>query len=279
MAKDKEARARHERQARVASAVWGLVFIAMGALVLLDNAGRIDLRNESRLSAKNAVDGKVDTRWSSAFSEPQWIAIDLGAPAEITRVRLNWEKAFAKDYRIETSDDGSSWTLAREVTDGDGGLDEHELNAHGRYVRVYATRRSTPWGFSLWEFEVIGTMGETSTPGLLSQGRRATASSTESNYYLTWLTFWPVLLIAGGLPLVLAPKDQGEQVFGFCLTGVGAFLQLERLGLVPWTFGQVWPVLLVGAGLLLVLQALRQSRAKDEPPSSGGGLGPAGGCP
>ncbi len=27
-----------------------------------------------------AVDGNAGTRWSSAFSDPQWIQVDLGAP-------------------------------------------------------------------------------------------------------------------------------------------------------------------------------------------------------
>ena len=40
---------------------------------------------------ENAVDGLDDTRWSSAFSDPQWLAIDLGAPTRISRVVLNWE--------------------------------------------------------------------------------------------------------------------------------------------------------------------------------------------
>ena len=31
---------------------------------------------------ENAVDGLPDTRWSSEFSDPQWLAVDLGAPTE-----------------------------------------------------------------------------------------------------------------------------------------------------------------------------------------------------
>ena len=36
--------------------------------------------------ASDAVDGNTGTRWSSAFSDPQWLQVDLGATATITQV-------------------------------------------------------------------------------------------------------------------------------------------------------------------------------------------------
>src|ERR1700761_5826637 len=33
--------------------------------------------------ASNAVDGNTGTRWSSAFADPQWLAVDLGSAAAI----------------------------------------------------------------------------------------------------------------------------------------------------------------------------------------------------
>src|SRR5690348_486167 len=57
----------------------------------------------------NAVDGNTTTRWSSAFSDPQWIQIDLGSTQNICRVKLNWEAAYGKSYQIQTSNDGTTW--------------------------------------------------------------------------------------------------------------------------------------------------------------------------
>jgi len=91
---------------------------------------------------------------------------------------------------------------------------------------------------------------------LLSEGRPATASSLEGTGYL--FLYWPVLMIGSGLPLLLAPKDGGEQVIGLILASLGAVFQLQNLALVGWRLSQVWPILLVVAGLLLVSQALRQ---------------------
>ena len=37
----------------------------------------------------NAVDGNYTTRWSSAFSDPQWIYVDLQAYVNVNRVKLD----------------------------------------------------------------------------------------------------------------------------------------------------------------------------------------------
>ncbi|MFF3773207.1 glycosyl hydrolase family 8 [Streptomyces sp. NPDC002232] len=107
-----------------------------------------------------AVDGSASTRWASAEgADPQWIRIDLGARHTISRVRLNWEDAYGKAYRVQTSDDGSAWTDVYSTTAGDGATDDLTVSGSGRYVRLYATGRGTPYGYSLWEFEVYGAPG------------------------------------------------------------------------------------------------------------------------
>ncbi len=109
------------------------------------------------LSAAAAVDGDSATRWSSAFSDPQWIAVDLGAVYPINHVVLNWEVAYGKAYRIEVSTDGSHWNQVFSETNGDGGTDDIVFGTtSARYVRLWGTARGTPWGYSLYEFEVYG---------------------------------------------------------------------------------------------------------------------------
>jgi cytochrome c len=108
--------------------------------------------------ASNAVDGSATTRWASAFSDPQWIQVDLGATHTVNRVRLVWEAAFGSAYQIQTSADGTTWTTARSVTGGSGGEDDNTgLNASARYVRINGTARGTVWGYSLFTFEVFGS--------------------------------------------------------------------------------------------------------------------------
>ncbi|MFD3872600.1 discoidin domain-containing protein [Streptomyces sp. NPDC058623] len=106
-----------------------------------------------------AVDGDNGTRWSSRFADPQWIQVDLGAPARIGQVVLRWETAAAKAYRVELSNDGSTWSTAYSTTAGVGGTVTHDITGTARYVRVHGTERTTGYGYSLWEFQVYGTDG------------------------------------------------------------------------------------------------------------------------
>ncbi|MEV4136310.1 discoidin domain-containing protein [Dactylosporangium sp. NPDC049742] len=131
--------------------------------------------------ASNATDGNTGTRWSSAFSDPQWIQVDLGSTQTITRVALNWEAAYATAYQIQTSANGTTWTQIYATTTSTGGNQSLTVNGSGRYVRVNTTARATAYGVSLWEFQVYGG----STPSgcgtaNVAQGKTATASSTEN---------------------------------------------------------------------------------------------------
>ncbi|MFB8348587.1 discoidin domain-containing protein [Streptomyces niveus] len=104
--------------------------------------------------AANAVDGDFGSRWASDWADPQWIQVDLGARTAFKHVQLAWEAAYGKSYTVQTSDNGQDWSTIRTVTGGDGGIDDIAVNGEGRYVRVNATERGTPWGYSLYEFGV-----------------------------------------------------------------------------------------------------------------------------
>ncbi|MGW6878124.1 discoidin domain-containing protein [Streptomyces xanthophaeus] len=106
-----------------------------------------------------AVDGDNGTRWSSQFADPQWIQVDLGAPAQLSQVVLRWEAAYAKAYRVELSTDGSNWSTGYSTAASTGGVQTHDITGTARYVRVYGTQRATGYGYSLWEFQVYGTTG------------------------------------------------------------------------------------------------------------------------
>ena len=64
--------------------------------------------------AKYANDGDPATRWAVSTSDrpraDSWLAIDLGTPQTVDRVKLSWEAAAGRKYRVETSPDGVTWT-------------------------------------------------------------------------------------------------------------------------------------------------------------------------
>jgi chitosanase len=109
--------------------------------------------------ASGVTDTDSATRWSSgvAGSGTQWVQIDLGTAQEIRRVRLHWARAYAKAYRIQLSDDGATWRDVYGTSTGDGGVDDvRGLSATARHLRVLATRRGTPEGYSLWDVRAYG---------------------------------------------------------------------------------------------------------------------------
>ncbi|NUR27616.1 MAG: coagulation factor 5/8 type domain-containing protein [Catenulispora sp.] len=158
---------------------------AAGAASVLLSQGKpatASSAENATLAAGNAVDGNTGTRWSSQFSDPQWIQVDLGASATVTQVVLNWEAASGKAYQIQTSADGSAWTTVYSTTSGPGGTQTLNVSGTGRYVRMYGTARNTAYGYSLWEFQVYGTSGSGggSCTNNAALHRPVTASSIES---------------------------------------------------------------------------------------------------
>ncbi|HYF64280.1 MAG TPA: glycosyl hydrolase family 18 protein [Herpetosiphonaceae bacterium] len=135
--------------------------------------------------ADKAFDGNSGSRWASAYSDPQWLRVDLGSPHAINRVVLRWEAAYGRAYQVQVSPDGNAWSTIYSTTTGDGGVDDLTgLSGSGRYLRVYATARGTQWGYSLWEFEAYGSAQGSCGSANVALGK-ATRSSSNENASLT----------------------------------------------------------------------------------------------
>jgi hypothetical protein len=133
----------------------GPELVALQTTDLLAGTATASSIQSSSYPASDAVDDNLSTRWSSQFSDPQWIQIDFGSVQAIQRVTLYWENAYGSAYQIQVSNDASTWTTIETVTNGKGGTNDFPgLSASGRYVRMYGTKRGTQYGYSLWEFQV-----------------------------------------------------------------------------------------------------------------------------
>ena len=131
----------------------------------------------------------ADIRWESLASDPQWIAVDLGAPMEFNRVVLKWGDTAASAFKIQVSSDNANWTdvysstkgSARSVTDvsfdmttaryvrmvGSERVVQRDFSGRGRgfgrgttrpstrgFVQA-ATRPAAPGGYTLFAFQVL----------------------------------------------------------------------------------------------------------------------------
>jgi hypothetical protein len=104
-----------------------------------------------------AIDGVSTTRWASARIDNQWWQVDLGRARKVDAVEINWEAAYARQYRIQTSTDGTTFTDAATVNITARGLKRTEFaERSARYVRVLGVTRATVYGISFWDLRVFG---------------------------------------------------------------------------------------------------------------------------
>jgi hypothetical protein len=128
-------------------------------------------------AAANAFDGNGTTRWESAYTDAQFITVDLGAVQTIDRIRLTWESALGKDFTLDVSNDGTTWTTAATITGNTSTSNEYaNLGKTGRYVRMNGTARGTAYGYSLYEFEVFAASNNDTN---IANAKSAVASTTQ----------------------------------------------------------------------------------------------------
>jgi hypothetical protein len=136
--------------------------------------------------ASSAFDGNTTTtRWSSAFSDPQYIYVDLGSPYPLCQVVLYWETALGKNFTIDISNDAVTWTTAQTITGNGSFVNTISISGTARYVRMNGTARGTGYGYSLYEFQVYSTSAAPACPAInIGLGKPVVASSLENIAYL-----------------------------------------------------------------------------------------------
>ena len=113
--------------------------------------------NEAVNGAGKAVDGDLDTRWSSRFQDNEWLEVDLAQCYVLDSVRIYWENAYATAYDLLLSSDAVSYETVYSTTAGKGGNVTIPVSGSGRYVRLLCEARNTGYGASVWEFQVFGS--------------------------------------------------------------------------------------------------------------------------
>lgn len=133
--------------------------------------------NSGKDNAGKAVDGDFSTRWESEIGVDNVIyTIDLGEILQFSQINIYWEAAFASNYELLASEDSETWNLLENVTNpidlkfetisgqkvfpNRFNYDKNErVSVSARYVRIHCLKRITEYGYSIFEFEVIGQTG------------------------------------------------------------------------------------------------------------------------
>ncbi|MHB9141829.1 MAG: glycoside hydrolase family 3 C-terminal domain-containing protein, partial [Paludibacter sp.] len=113
--------------------------------------------------AAGLVDGDLTSRWESARTDNETATIDLLALAEIQKITIYWEASYAKTYKVESSLNGTDWTLLENITAGIGGTESFTINSiQGRYIKITCMERvainGIKYGFSIYEVVVNGNI-------------------------------------------------------------------------------------------------------------------------
>lgn len=112
--------------------------------------------------AANATDGNSSTRWSSAYTDVEWIIVDLQKVYDLTQIVLKWEASYATVYKLEVSIDKALWQTYYSTTNCTGGIEKLSSNAKARYIRLTSSKRvvigGKSFGVSLYEVEAYGSI-------------------------------------------------------------------------------------------------------------------------
>lgn len=163
--------------------------LLLGAFFMLaasSQAANVALRKKVYASSNQqppelAVDDNLDTRWESKASDGdnQWFYVDLEKETIIDHLKIVWEDAYGKHYKIhvadeitaemalkltdddKTNDFATGWTEIAEINKTLSGFPASETIAvsttdvvTARYVAVELIERGSLYGFSFWEFGV-----------------------------------------------------------------------------------------------------------------------------
>ncbi|GAA5196413.1 hypothetical protein GCM10023322_65300 [Rugosimonospora acidiphila] len=108
----------------------------------------------AQFTPDHAIDGDAGTRWSSGYTDGEWLQVQFAAPEHLGKVVLSWETAHAAAYDLQTSTDGTTWTTAATVTGSSGGTETLWLDQSGvKYLRMQGVSRATGYGYSIYELQ------------------------------------------------------------------------------------------------------------------------------
>ena len=171
--------------------------LLLGALLMLSatsQAANVALGKKVYASSNQqppelAVDDNIGTRWESKASDGdnQWFYVDLEKGTIIDHLKIVWEGAYGKHYKIhvadeitaemalkltdddKTNDFATGWTEIAEINKTLSGFPASETIAvsttdvvTARYVAVELIERGSSYGFSFWEFGVYDMAEEAS---------------------------------------------------------------------------------------------------------------------
>ncbi len=105
-----------------------------------------------------AVDGNLSTRYAAEAIDNAFFYVDLGSIEKVGKVVINFEAAYAAEYKILLSLDAVTWTEVANITNTGPTIDEIVFPEYleTRFVKFLGVERGLEYGYSFYSFEVYG---------------------------------------------------------------------------------------------------------------------------
>jgi uncharacterized protein YjdB len=229
--------------------------------IALNKPTGVSSTESSAYGGNLAVDGNGTTRWSSAYSDPQYIYVNLNASYNVNRVKITWEAAYGKDYQVQIASSASGpWTNLKTITGNTTLVNDHTgLTGSGQFVRINGTARGTTYGYSIFELEVYGTTGTANvaptanagadktitlpTNSVVINGSASDSDGSISSYAWTRISGpnTPTLTNATTANLTASGLIAGTYVFRLTVTDNGGLTASDDVNVVVNSSGNVAP--------------------------------------
>ncbi len=163
-----------------------------------------------------AIDADSGTAWRSGRDDA-WLSLDFRRGREMGGLVLAWDSLdYARDYTLETSDDGARWETAYDVANGNGGRDPIYLpETETRHLRLRVTGTSRGQGVALRDI-VVQPAEWSQTPNAFFASLAKEAPRGAYPRYLTGeQSYWTVVGVSGDT------RESTINADGMVETGIG----------------------------------------------------------
>lgn len=136
------------------------VYYADGVAAKKDNVVLNEAAYASSGTASLGNDGNAGTRWESAHTDEQWWLCKMAEESEFNTVQILWEDAYAKSFKLEVSNDSTTWMEIANIQDQTlAGFPYTQTITVGdqkaKYLRFVGVERATGYGYSFWELRAF----------------------------------------------------------------------------------------------------------------------------
>lgn len=144
------------------------IYYADGGGAKKDNVVLNEAAYASSGTASLGNDGNAGTRWESAATDDQWWLCKMAEESEFNTVQIVWEGAYAKSFKLEVSNDSTTWTEIAKIQDQTlAGFPYTQTITVGdqkaKYLRFVGMVRATGYGYSFWELRAFVKKEQTLT--------------------------------------------------------------------------------------------------------------------